>query len=282
MKYGIVTDSGCDLKDIDLFTKKEIDFSRAPLKLQVGDEVFVDDFNLDISHFMEVLAAYKGKTGSAAPSPQEWMDAYIKSDEIFVITITGTLSGSYASAKVAKDMFMEQYPEKKIHLIDSLSTGGEVTLLVQKLIELIEEELPFEKIVEEIESYHKEHTRLLFILEHMENLVKNGRVGKVAGSIAGVLGIRILGRASDEGTLDLLHKCRGKMTVYDKTIEEMYKRGYHGGRIAISHCFNEKAARYIEKKIQEKYPNVEISLIPTSGLCSYYSEKNGVLVGYEV
>ena len=118
MKYGIVVDSGCDLTTLNQ-TLNQIDFTRVPLKLDIGDKVFVDDFNLDIESYMKDMYAYKGKTGSAAPSPQAWFEAYEKSDYIFAISITSTLSGSYASAKTAYDMFKEQHPDKKIHLIDS-------------------------------------------------------------------------------------------------------------------------------------------------------------------
>lgn len=280
MKYGIVVDSGCDLKSLNPEVAGKIDFTRAPLKLDVGDKEFIDDFNLNIEEFMKEMYAFKGKTGSAAPSPNAWFNAYEKSEHVFVITITSALSGSYASAQIAVDMFKEQYPDRKIHLIDSKSAGPEITLIVKKLAEYISQDMSFEEIVQKIEDY-RNHIHLLFTLKSLDNLVKNGRVSKLQGSMAGILGIKILGIASEEGTLDLLQKCRGKMTVYDKAVEEMFARNYTGGRIIIAHSFALDTAEYISKIVKETFPNSEIEIMPTSGLCSYYAEQGGILIGFE-
>lgn len=280
MKYGIVVDSGCDLTSLTPEVIDKIDFTRVALKLDIGDKEFIDDFNLNIEEFMKEMYAYKGKTGSAAPSPQDWVNAYAKSDYVFALTITGALSGSYASAQTAVGLFKEQYPDRKIHLIDSKSTGPEMTLIVRKLSEYMSQGLEFEEIVKRIDEY-RQHTHLLFVLKSLDNLVKNGRLSKVQGSIAGILGIKLLGTATAEGNLGLIQKCRGKMTAYDKAIDEMFSRQYNGGKIVIAHCFALDIVEYIASKIREKYPYCDIEAMPTSGLCSYYAEQGGILIGFE-
>ncbi|WP_040213181.1 DegV family protein [Clostridium polynesiense] len=280
MKFGIVVDSGCDITNIEMVSNEKIEFNRAALKLQVGDKEFIDDFNLNVKEFMKEMTEYKGKTGSAAPSPGDWYKFYEQSDNVFAVTITGALSGSYASAQVAKNMLLEKHPEKNIHLIDSKSAGPEITLIVYKLVNLIAQGLEFEEIVEEIEKYRK-HTNLLFVLESLDNLVKNGRVSKVQGAMAGLLGIKIMGCASEEGMLEVLKKSRGKLSAYDKAVEEMISRGYKGAKVIISHCFNDERAEYLKSIIKDKYPKAEIKIMATSGLCSYYAEKGGILIGFE-
>ena len=279
MQYGIVVDSGCDLTHLNP-TSQPIHFDRVPLKLDIGEKVFIDDFNLDIEAYMKEMYAYKGKTGSAAPSPQAWLDAFEKSDYVFAISITSTLSGSYSSAKTACDMFKEQYPNKKIHLIDSLSAGPEITLIVQKLASYIESGMDFETICEHIEAYQK-HTHLLFVLKSLDNFIKNGRVSKVKGTIAGLLGIKLLGIASDQGDLELLQKCRGKLTAYENLKDEMLARGYKGGKVIIAHCFAPELAKFLSDILHELFPNCSVEIMPTSGLCSYYAEQGGILVGFE-
>lgn len=281
MKYGIVVDSACDLTSLETKATHKIDFTRVALKLDIGDQEFIDDFNLDIQDFMEAMYAYKGKTGSAAPSPQDWINAYEKSEYIFAITITSALSGSYASAKTAVDMFKEQYPNRKIHLIDSKSTGPEMTLIVKKLTEYMSQDMEFEDIVKNIDAYCQ-RTNLLFVLKSLDNLVKNGRISKLTGSIAGILGIKLLGTATQTGDLGVVQKCRGKMTAYNQLIEEMLTRQYSGGKITIAHCFALDTAEYIASNLKEKFPNCDIEIMPTGGLCSYYSEQGGILVGFEV
>ncbi len=280
MKYGIVVDSGCDLTGLWEETPKDIDFTRVPLSLDIGGKTFVDDFNLDIPAFMDEMYAYKGKTGSAAPSPDAYLSAFEKSENVFVVTITGTLSASFSSSKIAADIFKEKFPCRKIHNIDSKSTGPEISLLVKKLTELISRGLEFEEICDKIDEYHR-GTHLLFVLESLSNLVKNGRVSKVAGAIAGALKIKALCVAGVGGTIDLIEKMRGKTKIYDQMMKEMLKMGYNGGRIIISHCFNPEIVEYMTKIIRSHFPKCHIEVMKTSGLCSYYSERGGLLIGFE-
>lgn len=280
MKYGIVVDSGCDLTHLGHPTLiNKFDFTRVPLKLDIGETEFIDDFNLDIEKFMAEMYAYDGKTGSAAPSPQTWLSAYEKSECVFAVTITSGLSGSYNSAQIAADLFKARYPERKIYVIDSKSAGPEITLIVRKLTEYINASMSFDEIVENIENY-RQNTHLLFVLQSLDNLIKNGRISKLQGTMAGILGIKILGTTTEEGTLDLLQKCRGKMAAYDRAIEELSVRGFNGERLIIAHCFAPELANYIAQKVQLAFPTSQIEIMPTSGLCSYYAERKGILIGF--
>ena len=162
MKYGIVVDSSCDLKMLGPGYGR-IDYTRVPLKLDVGDKEFADDENLDIDVFLDELYAYKGKTGSAAPSPADWLAAFEKSENVFVLTITSALSGSYASAQVAMRMFLDKYPDRKIYLLDTLSTGPEMILLARRVEELALLGESFETIRGNINEYHR-HLHLFFAL----------------------------------------------------------------------------------------------------------------------
>lgn len=280
MQYGIVVDSGADMKGLKPEFANKIDFTRVPLKLDVGEKEFVDDCNLNIDDFMKEMYAYKGKTGSAAPSPQTWLNAFEKSEYVFAISITGQLSGSYSSARTGMNMFKEQYPNRKIHLIDSKSAGPGLTLIAEQLASYIEQGLDFETICEKIDAYCQ-RTHLLFVLKSLDNLVKNGRVSKLEGKLAGLLGIKILGTASTEGNFELLQKGRGKLLIYDKMIQEMLARNYNGGKVVIAHCFAQDVVDYIIDKIRSQFPNSIIETMPTSGLCSYYAEVGGVMLGFE-
>lgn len=278
MKYGIIVDSGCDLKELK--SDVEIQYVRVPLTLRVGEKEFVDNNLLDIESFMREMESYSGATSSAAPAPMEWYDAYMQAEEVFAITLTGALSGSYNSAIVARDMVLEEHPSKKICVLDSKSAGSGLALLALKLQELIEQGLAFEQIEEEIKKYQK-NMQLFFILESFANLIKNGRISKLAGSVAGILGIKVLCGASEKGTIEILKKCRGKLTVYEKMIQEMENQGFHGGRVIISHCFQEKIVKIVTDMIREKFPQCEIVIMPTGGLCSYYAERGGMILTFE-
>ncbi|MEA4815280.1 MAG: DegV family protein [Lachnospiraceae bacterium] len=279
MKFNIVVDSSCDLRKLET-SSEDIGFSHVPLSIIVGNDIFVDDENLDTSDMIDKIYSYKGKTGTACPSPEAWYNKFMMADEIIAITITGSLSGSYNSACLAKTMVLEKHPDKKIHVIDSLSTGPEMSLIAKKAAELAASGKDFYGVCSELEEYRKS-THLLFVLKSLENLAKNGRVSKAVAKVAGILNIQVVGIASSEGTLKLLSQCRGASKTYAKIIEEIKQRGYKGGKIILTHCLNEKAAEALKTLFIEALGASNIDVMPSSGLCCYYAEKGGLLIGFE-
>lgn len=277
----ILVDSGCDLMNIENLAEG-IAYDRVPLKILMGDKEFVDDETLDVAQMVEEMYAYSGKTSSACPSPEEWATHFREADECYVITITGTLSGSHNSAMVAKYMVEEEAPTKKIYVLDSLSAGMEMTLLVKKLQELLEAGSPFEEVCRQMDVYSRNNTRLVFILYSIDNLVKNGRVSKIAGMAAGLLHLSIVAKATENGEIGLIGKARGKKKGAKLVLEEMEQQGYRGGKVMIAHCQNPDGVEMIRETISEKYKDVVFESMETRGLCSYYAERNGLMIGYEV
>ena len=280
MTWKIVADSGCDYREItDLANQTR--FESVPLTIQIDNEIFVDNAHLDIDDMMEKMYATSTASKSACPSPDDYLRSFEGAENIFVVTITGSLSGSHNSAQLAKKLFLEENPTANIHVIDSLSAGGEVDLIVRKLNDLIKEGLSFEQVVEAI-THYQANTKLLFVLAKVDNLVKNGRLSKLIGAVVGLLNIRMVGEASDTGTLELLQKARGAKKALTAAVDEVLKAGYKGGRIIIAHRNNEKFCQQFSEVIKEKFPAADISFLPTSGLCSFYAEEGGLLMGYEI
>ncbi len=280
MTWKIVADSGCDYRQL---ATPAIDttFISVPLKIQVADQLFIDDSNLDIDYMMETMYATSEASKSSCPSPDDYLQAFEGGQNIFVVTITGTLSGSHNSAQLAKNLYLEEHPDAKIHVIDSLSAGGEVDLFVDKLNELIDKGLSFEEVVEGI-TFYQQKTKLLFVLAKVDNLVKNGRLSKLIGTVVGLLNIRMVGEASETGTLELLQKARGPKKSLLAAYEELVKAGYAGGRIVMAHRNNEKFCQQLSERIIETFPQANIKILATSGLCSFYAEDGGLLMGYEI
>ena len=275
MKRKIVADSSCDIWELN-----GVDFAVAPLTISTDNKHYVDDQELDVHLMSEDLAKYKGTSHTACPSVGSWLDCYEGYDEVFVITLTGTMSGTYNSAMTAKGIYEEENDNVKVHVFDSLSTGPEMRLLIEKLKEMIEEDLPFEEIVEKGQDYLK-HSRLFFALKSLHNFAMNGRVNKAVASAIDVLNISIFATASEEGTIQQISKCRGEKKVVKSMIEHLENAGYHGGKVRISHAENLKLAQNVRDKILEIYPNADIIIYPMGGLCTYYAEIGGLLVGCE-
>ena len=275
MKRIIVADSSCDMWELN-----GLDFAVAPMTISTDNKHYVDNQELDVHLMSEELAKYKGVSHTACPSVGSWLDCYEGFDEVFVITLTGAMSGTYNSAMTAKGIYEEENENVKVHVFDSLSTGPEMRLLIEKLKEMIDEDLPFEEIVEKGQDYLN-HTRLFFALKSLHNFAMNGRVSKAVASAIGVLNISIFATASEEGTIQQISKCRGEKKVVKSMIEHLENAGYHGGKVRISHADNLKLAHNVRDKILELYPNADIIVYPMGGLCTYYAEKGGLLVGCE-
>ncbi len=275
INYKIVADSSADL-----LTLSDVPFATVPLKIVAGEAEFVDDAKLNVSDMLQYLKSYNGRSGSACPNVGEWLDAFGDADAVFCVTITSGLSGSYNAASVAANEYMQTYPERRVFVVDSLSTGPESALLIEKLRDLILEQKSFEEIVEEIKAYSKK-THLLFALESLHNLANNGRVNPIVAKLAGLIGIRVVGAASAEGTLEIIEKVRGALKAVESLIQNMKAYGYTGGKVRIHHCENEKLANDVAAKIRAAYPNAQIEISQTRALCSFYAECGGLLVGYE-
>ena len=251
-----------------------------PLKIITDVKEYIDDENINTSAMVWDLQTYTGRSSTACPSPQDWLDAFDGKPYIFCIAITSGLSGSYNAACIAKADYEQEFPDRKVCVIDSLSTGGEMELIAEKIRELVAAELSFEEICDQIKAY-QQHTGLMFMLESMQNLANNGRVNKIVAKAAGILGIRAVGKASDVGTLEPLEKCRGEKKAILALADHMVALGYDGGKMRISHCLNPAAAEKLKETILAAYPSADVQLRPTGGLCSFYAEKGGMIIGFE-
>ena len=250
------------------------------MKVITAEREFVDGEGLDVGGMVTYLDQYKGKSKSSCPNIADWIAAFGDADDVFCVTITSGLSGSFNSALSAKQTYEAEHEGRRVFVIDSLSAGPEMSLLIYKLEEAIEGGASYEEICREITEYQK-HTGLLFILKSLKNFANNGRVSPIVAKLVGIAGICIVGRASDAGTLEPIHKCRGEKKALETLCEELVKEGYRGGRVSIGHCQNEAAALETQRLLLEKFPKAEVEIHKFRGLCSFYAEKGGVLVGFE-
>lgn len=274
-KVKIVADSSSDL-----FEYAATPYGYASLKIRTDNKEYVDNTDLNVEEMVNDLLKYSGKSSTACPSPEDWISAFGDAEYIFCISITSNLSGSYNSACIAKDLYEEKHRNRKVFVIDSLSTGPEMQVIIDKIAELVNSDKDYETICQEITEYQK-HTSLVFMLESMKNLANNGRVSPLTAKIAGVLGIRVVGKASDVGTLEVLEKCRGEKKVIQALFDNMKSMGYNGSVVKISHCFNLDAAQKLKSLILAEFNNAKVIIGTCGGLCSFYAEKGGMLIGFE-
>ena len=277
MKFKIVTDSSADIK-----TLSGVPFDSVPLKIITSEREYIDDSSLDVCEMLSDLKKYSGRSHTSCPSSGEYLEAFGDAESIFCITITSNLSGSCNAANVAAKAYLADHPERNVWVIDSLSTGPECALVIERIRDLILSGLDFDSIKERVADYNLNHTRLIFALESMRNLANNGRVSPIVAKMAGLLGIRAIGRASDVGTLEMICKSRGPQNTAKDIFSNMKGDGYKGGWVKIHHADNLPATELLVSVIREEYPEAEIDVGMAGGLCSFYAEGGGLLVGFEV
>ncbi len=277
MAFRIIADSSCDIFDLDN-KPANMYFNTVPFVITVDGSDFVDDEKLDVGELVEAMAVSK-KSHTSCPSPADWIREFGEEDDVFAITISSNLSGSYNSACTAKQMVLENDPFRNIEILDSRGTGPSLSMTIDKLQELIAQGLGFEEIKTEIHKFMADH-KLIFALSSYHNLVNNGRMPRIAGIVLGHLGLWGVGIASEEGTIKMKKIAKGGRKTLQVIMSDFKERVADKESIVISHCQNELFAHNLKKAIETEYPGKIVKIIPTRGLCSYYAEKGGIIVGF--
>ena len=273
MKIKIVADSASDILSLE-----GVEFASAPLKVITAEKEYIDTPDLDVFDMVTTLKQYKGRSSSSCPNSSDWLKAFGDADIVFCVTITGTLSGSYNYAMLAKQEY--ETDGRRVFVFNSLSAGPEIGLIVMKIYELVLSGMDFDSICNTIAEYKKQ-TGLLFILESLQNFANNGRVSPAVAKMAGFFGIRIVGKASDKGDLEPLNKCRGESKSISAVINHLRDGGLSSGKVRIGHCFNVATAAILESEIKKAFPNCSTEIYELRGLCSSYAEIGGILIGFE-
>ena len=296
MEWFIAADSSCDLfphmvsargagidPDAESLVSEDnlpdVGFDTAPFIIHVGDIDFVDGDDLDTDEMLSAMEAEPEASSTACPASGAFEELFERADKVICITISGRLSGSYDSADMALRAVQERHPEKKLALINSCATGPETALCIDLMLKWIREGCSFDQVVSNAQAFLDE-TRTIFALKSFRNLVKNGRMPKLVGFLAGALGVWGIGIGSDRGEIIIKGKARGAAKAVKIIVEDMFQRGYNGGRVLISHAHNPEFAQRVAESIQSHWSNAHVLIIPARGLDSFYAERGGIIVGY--
>ena len=277
MSFRIIADSSCDIFELE----RKIDnlyFNTVPFVITVDGKDFVDDEKLDVNELVEAMAS-SSKSHTSCPSPADWIREFGEKGNVFALTISSNLSGSYNSACTAREMVLEKDPGRNIEILDSRGTGPSLSMTIDRLCELIGRGLSFNEVKAEIHNFMEDH-KLIFALSSYHNLVNNGRMPRIAGVVLGHLGLWGVGIASEEGTIKMKKIAKGGKKTLQVILNDFRERTADKDSIVISHCQNESLALSLKKAIDTEYHGKIVKIIPTRGLCSYYAERGGIIVGF--
>ena len=274
---NLVSDSSCDFFSGEL-SSPCARLTVVPMCLHVGGQDYPDLPELNIPELLDKLAQYP--SSSACPSPAAFADAFEQGDETVCVTISANLSGAYNAAMAARNLVLAEHPEKKIFVLDSLATSGVMILLLRKAAELAQQDLPFEELCEKLLEY-RSSTKICFTLEHFDNLVKNGRMPPLAGTLLQTLGIRIIADATPQGTIHIAKKARGEAHTARAIAQLMNDaKDCTGCHVIICHCQNPTGAERLRSVIEAQTAAASVEILDCHGLTSFYAMDQGLIISY--
>lgn len=278
MSFHIVCDSCTDLTQEDF---EKGCYSWIPLTLIVDGEEIIDDETFDQASFLEKVANSTGEVKSACPAPESYMNAYGEADDIYVVTLSAELSGSYNSAVLGKNLYEEENGEKNIHVFNSRGASTTQILIARKIYEYASQGMNFDQVVEKVEEYISTQ-RTYFVLETLEVLRRNGRLSRVSATLASALNIKPVMEGTRDGVIQKLTQARGTKKALSKMIEAIVKEGRDLSErvLAIAHCNCPKRAEYVKELIQKNLKVGDIIIIDTKGVSSLYACDGGIIVSY--
>lgn len=275
MNHNIIVDSCCDLT---AEIKERLNISTVPLYLNLGQTQIVDE-NVNIDQFLNEMKQCQDKIGSAAPSPHSYQKLMEKHESSFVVTLSSRLSSSYSSAQIAHDMVDQT--KHDVHIFDSKSAASGQLLIVLKLEQYCREGLSKVDIIKKMKTYI-DNMKTYFVLDNIDNLLKNGRLGKVKASFIQILNIKLLMGSDGDGQIVHFKNCRGKSKIVPKLIEMIHESGREtDGEIAvISHVKNETVALKLKAEMEKQFKFKEIVVAPTGGVSSLYANDQGIIISF--
>ncbi|MCI9021862.1 MAG: DegV family protein [Eubacterium sp.] len=277
MDYKIIVDSCGELTEE---LKQDARVQSVPLELDVDDYHVVDDESFCQAEFLQKVKESPNCPKSACPSPQKYYDAYNSgAGHVYAVTLSAQLSGSYNSAQTARQMFLDQYPDRKVHVFNSCSASVGETLIAMKIQELEEAGHAFEEIVERTESYISSQ-QTFFVLETLETLRKNGRLSNLKALVANVLKIKPVMGATPDGLICQLGQAQGMNKALERMVKEIMQRTKDREEriLGIAHCNCLKRAQKVKEQIEKLMHFKDIVILDTAGVSSMYANDGGIII----
>ena len=278
MENIIIADSSCE---VDENIQKEVDVNIVPFKLYIDGEEYIDDRELNVINFISKMVKSAELPRSACPSPNDFIEKFEKAKEVFVVTISAALSGTFNSAELAKNLYKEDNPDAKVHVFNSKSASISETLIAIKIKEALDAGLNFDEVVESVEKYIADQ-KTFFIAESLENLMKNGRISKFKGKLATALNIKPIMKVTAEGEITLQEKVRGSNKAFKRLAQVVCENAENASCriLAISHCNNLSRAEMLKEEIEKYCTFKKVIIVQTGGLSSLYVDNQGIILSF--
>lgn len=276
--YKIVIDSCGELPEE---LKQDSHFETVSLELEVDGCRIKDDNTFNQLDFLRRVKESLTGPKSSCPSPEQYMNAYEgEADHVYVVTLSGGLSGSYNSAVLGKNLYEEEHEDgKQIYVFNSKSASIGETIIGMKIQEFEEAGCSFDEVVAKVEEYIKS-MNTYFVLETLETLRKNGRLSNLKAFIANSLNIKPVMGSTKEGLICKLDQARGMNKALERMVKDMISKtkDCENRVLAIAHCNCPERAKAVKEKIEKIAKFKKIIIINTAGVSSMYANDGGVIM----
>lgn len=278
MGFKIIVDSCCDMT---AEMKENAVFKNVPLTIHCGRQNFVDDDTLSQAELLTAMKRSETAPTMSCPSPQAYLNEMDSGPEdVYVVTLSAMLSGSHNSAQTARSMLEESGPEKNVHVFNTRSASSGETLVALKIRELAETGIPFGEVVQRTEQFIG-RMRTLFTLESLDNLRKNGRLGRLQAAVAAALRIKLFLHATPEGEIGLFGKALSIKQALGMMISHIASDADHAGKtLVISHCNCQERTSWLKSQIERLCAFAQIVIVETRGIATVYADNGGIVCAY--
>ncbi len=227
-RVAILTDSTADLPEE---LRRERDITMVPLNVHFGDEVFRDQIDLSTDEFLKRLQNVSSLPTTSQPAPAVFEETFrhlaADHDSIVAVLISEKLSGTLQSATLARQQVGGAIP---IEIVDSRSGSLGLGLQVLRAADLADRNLDAAAIANRLRA-ETASNHLVFFVDSLEFLQRNGRIGRAAALIGGVLQLKPLLRV-DEGQVVPFERTRTRAKAVTGLVE--FVRGFpHAARIGV-------------------------------------------------
>lgn len=222
----LLADSTCDLSDEIL---KLYDISLAPLTITIGEKTYRDRVDIQPDDFYKMLSSLEKLPTTAMPAPTEYIEIFEQGlkdgyKEFICINMSSGTSGSYQSACIAKDDFLEEHEGEdiRVHVVDTKCMSHGSGYLIVRTALLREQGATFDELVDFNETY-KTNVKHFLSVDDLDNLIKSGRLTNVSAMIGKLLKVKpVMSMRSGKGAI--VAKLRGRKKVFKHYVEEYQRR----------------------------------------------------------
>lgn len=260
-KFKIISDSSCDFEP-SLAKEKNVDI--VPFYITFEQSSYLKEgIDIQSNDFYSRLINENLFPKTSLPSVQDYINVYRpyleQGEDILCLCISSLLSGSYQSATNAANILLEEFPNRKISIIDTMQATFGQSLIVLESVKMRDANFTLEKTTEIINEI-KKTTTVIFTVDTLEYLQKGGRIGKataLAGSLLNIKPILLL----KDGEIHSFSKARGKKKAITSVIDIFLERignNKDDYEFIVGHTFVPEEANTLVSKLINDY-NMDIS-----------------------